>query len=93
MLIYRHKAITVHKEGGGGYSDSLIHASARGIFLFKVFIYIILSFFFFFFFGGGGVFRNIHIFGGMKILWIFFFFFFFFWGGGGGVGHDEIGLV
>ena len=29
------------------------------------------------------MFRIIHIFEGMKILWIFFFFFFF-WGGGGG---------
>ena len=28
------------------------------------------------------MFRNIHIFGVMKILWIFFFFFFFLGGGG-----------
>ena len=34
--------------------------------------------------GGGGGFRNIDIFGGMKIQWIFF------WGGGG---RDKIGLV
>ena len=44
-------------------------------FLFKSLNYIILFyyyffFFFFFFWGGGGV-RNINIFGGMKILWIF----------------------
>ena len=38
------------------------------------------------------MFRNIHIFGVMKILWIFFFFFFL-WGGGGGGGHDKIGQV
>ena len=31
-----------------------------------------------------GGFRNINIFGGMKVCGIFFFFFFFFFGGGGG---------
>ena len=38
-------------------------------------------FFIFFFFGGGGGFRNINIFWGMKIFWIFL------------GGHDKIGLV
>ena len=53
-------------------------------FLFKFLNYIIFFnfylFIFFFFWGGGGV-RNIDIFGGMKILWIFL------------GGHDKIGLV
>ena len=44
------------------------------LFLFKFLNYI------FFLGGGGGEVRNIDIFWGMKILWIFFFFF----GGGGG---------
>ena len=58
-------------------------------FLFKCLNYIILFIYlfiyFFFFFWGGGVFRNVNIFGGMKILWIYFFFL--------GGGHDKIGLV
>ena len=39
-----------------------------------------------------GIFRNMNIFEGMKILYIYiyFFFFFFFFGGGG---HHKIGLV
>ena len=48
-------------------------------FWFKSLNYIIYLFYLFFF-GGGGV-RNIDIFGGMKIFWIFF------------GGHDKIGLV
>ena len=50
-------------------------------FLSKSLNYIILFIFYFFFFGGGGGVRNINIFGGMKILWIYL------------GGHDKIGLV
>ena len=56
-------------------------------FLFKFLNYIIFFNFYlfiifiFFLGGGGGGFRNIDIFGGMKILWIFL------------GGHDKIGLV
>ena len=71
MLNYSHKAITVHKEGGGGggYSDTVRYMRRLGAFFCLNFLnYIIL---FFFFGGGGGGVRNINIFGGMKILWIF----------------------
>ena len=54
---------------GGGYSGIFIYIRRLGPFLgvqnleFQYFL-------FFFFGGGGGGFRNIIIFGGMKILWI-----------------------
>ena len=64
MLNYSHKAITVHKGGGGGGTLILFDTClGSGHFLFKFLNYII--------FYRGGV-RNIDIFGDMKILWIFF---------------------
>ena len=96
MLNYSHKAITVHKGGGGGgtpipfdtcvgsgyffLSFKSLNYIILFIYLFIFFIFFFLFYFFFFFWGGGGV-RNIDIFGGMKILWIFL----------GGL--DKIGLV
>ena len=56
--------------GGGGYSDIFIYIRRLGPFLgFKI-LNFNFFFFFFFFWGGGGV-RNIIIFRGMKILWIY----------------------
>ena len=86
LITHSRKAITVHKEGGGGYSDTVWYMRRLGaFFLFKFMNYVIFFFYFFFFFlgggGGGGWVRNINIFGGMKILWIFL------------GGHDKIGLV
>ena len=83
LLNYSLKAITVHKVGRGGGTPILFDTCVgSGHFLFKSLNYIIFFFFFFFFFfwGGGGV-RNIYIFGGMKILWIFL------------GSHDKNGLV
>ena len=65
MLNDSHKAITVHKEGGGGGTLILFDTCVGSghFFCFKFLNYII-------FLGGWGV-RNINIFGDMKILWIF----------------------
>ena len=55
--------------GGGGYSGIFIYIRRLGPFLGVQnleFQYVL----FFFWGGGGGGFRNIIIFGGMKILWI-----------------------
>ena len=81
MLNYSHKAITVHKGGGGGTLILFDTCVGSGHFFLKIFeLHYLFIYFLFIFFLGGGV-RNIDIFGGMKILWIFL------------GGHDEIGQV
>ena len=55
---------------GGGYSGIFIYIRRLGPFLGVQNLEFQYFFFFFFFFWGGGGFRNIIIFGGMKILWM-----------------------
>ena len=65
--------------GGGGGGTLILFDTCVGSGV-VVFLNLIITLFL-------GGFRNINIFGCMKVLWIFFFFFFFL--GGGGVGSRQ----
>ena len=64
------ESVCVCVGGGGGYSDIFIYIRRLGPFLGVQNLEFQYFFFFFFFLGGGG-FRNIIIFGCLKILWIY----------------------